>query len=212
MFCIQLWWHSNTGHFVSHGVAAMRADIMGTVLVQDPMPAQWFTWYIEWGQQHEQSTRKVATILQWAIMAENKCSQRSSKVLVIQIQDQTTCKHHCKEQIRPKLSKRQFWVEVGKCLPSWNGLLPTSAPTHSPPWRRLQNVVSNMPVSHPVDLREHTNIMSCHVWKRIGVMVCKKSAYPNCSGALTNCYGRLITATEDLKLLRNTYQLLRNTY
>ena len=36
------------------------------------------------------------------------------------------------------------------------------------------------------------------VWKRIGVMVCKKSAYPNCSGALTNYSGRLITATEDL--------------
>ena len=35
------------------------------------------------------------------------------------------------------------------------------------------------------------------VWKRIGVMVCKKSAYPNCSGALTNCSGRLITVPED---------------
>ena len=36
------------------------------------------------------------------------------------------------------------------------------------------------------------------VWKRIGVMLCKKSAYPNCSGALTNCPGTLITAPEDL--------------
>ena len=36
------------------------------------------------------------------------------------------------------------------------------------------------------------------VWKRIGVMVCKKSAYLNCSGALTNCSGRLITVPEDL--------------
>ena len=46
------------------------------------------------------------------------------------------------------------------------------------------------------------------IWKRIGVMVCKKSAYPNC--LLTapedlylfrktyNCYGRLITVPEDL--------------
>ena len=31
----------------------------------------------------------------------------------------------------------------------------------------------------------------CYVWKRISVMMCKKSAYPNCSG-------RLITAPEDL--------------
>ena len=36
------------------------------------------------------------------------------------------------------------------------------------------------------------------LWKRIGVMVCKKAAYPNCSGALTNCSGRLITVPEDL--------------
>ena len=36
------------------------------------------------------------------------------------------------------------------------------------------------------------------LWKRIGVMVCKKSAYLNCSGALTNCSGRLITVPEDL--------------
>ena len=34
--------------------------------------------------------------------------------------------------------------------------------------------------------------------ERIGVMVCKKSAYPNCSGALTNCSVRLITVPEDL--------------
>ena len=43
------------------------------------------------------------------------------------------------------------------------------------------------------------------VWKRIDVMVCKKSAYPNCSGALTNCSGRLITATEALQVFRKTY-------
>ena len=45
------------------------------------------------------------------------------------------------------------------------------------------------------------------VWKCIGVMVCKKNAYRNCSGALTNCSGTrntyncsgtLIAATEDL--------------
>ena len=42
------------------------------------------------------------------------------------------------------------------------------------------------------------------VWKRISVMVCKKSAYPNCSG-------RLITVPEDLKLLRNTF-VLRSSY
>ena len=36
------------------------------------------------------------------------------------------------------------------------------------------------------------------VWKCIGVMVCKKSAYPNCSGALTNYSGRLITVPEYL--------------
>ena len=47
--------------------------------------------------------------------------------------------------------------------------------------------------------------MDPYVWKRIGVMVCKKSAYPNCSGALTNCSGRLITVPEDLWLLRKTY-------
>ena len=45
---------------------------------------------------------------------------------------------------------------------------------------------------------------TCHfyvgplLWKGIGVMVCKKSAYPNCSGALTKCYGRLATVPEDL--------------
>ena len=36
------------------------------------------------------------------------------------------------------------------------------------------------------------------IWKRIGVIVCKKSAYPNCSVALTNCSGTLITAPEHL--------------
>ena len=76
-------------------------------------------------------------------MAESKNYQRSSKVLVTQIQF---------------WSERQFWVEFG-----WNGLLPTSAPTHSPPWRRLQNVVSNMSVSHPADLTEHINLMRCRV-------------------------------------------------
>ena len=36
------------------------------------------------------------------------------------------------------------------------------------------------------------------LWKHIGVMVCQKSAYPNCSGTLTNCSGTLITVPEDL--------------
>ena len=40
-------------------------------------------------------------------------------------------------------------------------------------------------------------VLSIKVWKRISVMVCKKSAYPNCSG-------RVITAPEDLWLLRKT--------
>ena len=61
-------------------------------------------------------------------------------------------------------------------------------------------------------------IASYMVWKRISVMVCKKSAYPNCSGRVItapedlkllrktyNCYGRLITVPEDSKLLRNTF-------
>ena len=37
---------------------------------------------------------------------------------------------------------------------------------------------------------------SLFLWKRIGVMVCKKSAYPNCPGSLTNCSGRLINIPE----------------
>ena len=36
------------------------------------------------------------------------------------------------------------------------------------------------------------------LWKRIGVMVCKKSAHPNCSVALTNCSGTLISVPEHL--------------
>ena len=42
------------------------------------------------------------------------------------------------------------------------------------------------------------------VWKRIGVMLCKKSAQTNSSGKLRsvpkayNCYGRLISVSEDL--------------
>ena len=37
-----------------------------------------------------------------------------------------------------------------------------------------------------------------NLWKRIGVIVCKKSAYPNCSVALTNCSGTLISVPEHL--------------
>ena len=37
----------------------------------------------------------------------------------------------------------------------------------------------------------YKNILLVNIWKHISVMVCKKSAYPNCSG-------RVITAPEDL--------------
>ena len=45
---------------------------------------------------------------------------------------------------------------------------------------------------------EQPSLIEVILWKRIGVMVCKKSAYRNCSGALTNYSGRLITVPEDL--------------
>ena len=62
-------------------------------------------------------------------------------------------------------------------------------------WLRLFIIRLASSVSHAMESMEQTQVskaffLGC-LWKRFSVMVCKKLAYPNCSG-------RVITAPEDL--------------
>ena len=65
------------------------------------------------------------------------------------------------------------------------------------PWTLLSGTVRNVFHKSLLLISKHHWPLGKQ-WKRIGVMLCKTSPYPNGSGALTNCSGRLIAVPEDL--------------